>query len=317
MIPFRLAYPQVTPRLPFGAPGPEPAALTEKHRPKCLSEVVGQGAAVFQLQTFLEAPYAGAFLFEGPTGVGKTTAALALAAELGAVEFGGLDVIKSGTQDAEAVECSLRMLRFAPMLGSGWKVCVVDEADVMSPKAAQLWLSALEDLPPRSVIVFTTNHPEKFPDRFLDRCERVRCESDPELLAQDAQTLVNELWRAETGRDDAPPWDRLPNVVEKGQLSFRRVVRALEPIVRGLKWQAQPALARPAREPVPTGILDTPKVIEEPTTGGVEPREPCLDCDTRHGGLGSNGKIGRWKGRCQSCYNRFRRQTKVQAKGVA
>src|SRR5436309_3046629 len=104
---FRLAIPTPPPRLPMGDPGPEPLALTEQYRPRTLAEMVGQGAAVWQLQTFLECPHSTAFLFEGPTGNGKTTAALCLAAELGAVEFGGLELIKSGTQDAEAVECAL------------------------------------------------------------------------------------------------------------------------------------------------------------------------------------------------------------------
>ena len=84
-----------------------------------------------------------------------------LTAPLGAVEFGGLEVVKSGTQDAETVERVLKGLRYTPMCGSGWKVVVCDEADLMSPKAGQLWLSALEDLPPKSVIVFTTNQDRK------------------------------------------------------------------------------------------------------------------------------------------------------------
>lgn len=231
---------------------PPPAAqpLAEKYRPRSLDEMVGQGCAVFRLQAFLEAPYSTAFLFEGPTGVGKTTAALCLAAELGAVEFGGLDVIKSGSQDADAVLHALNQLRFTPMLGSGWKVLVVDEADYMSPKAAQVWLSALEDLPPRSVIIFTTNNPGKFPDRFLDRCERVAFEDDAAAHAQDAQALADRVWHGETGRRDAPRAADLAGVADgAGRLSYRRVVRALEPLLAAAKAGRVTPRQAPAPEP--------------------------------------------------------------------
>ena len=213
---------------------PKPAmTLTEKHRPRDLASVVGQGEVTFRMEAFLEAPYSSAWFFDGPTGVGKTTVALAVAAELGAVEFGGLDQIKSGMQDAEAVEKSLNELRYTPMLGSGWKVIIVDEADYMSHKASQLWLSALEDLPAKSVVIFTTNNPAKFPDRFLDRCERITFASIAEEHKGDAQDLVNRVWMAETGSlHGSPHAQDLKNIVDQdGAISYRRVVRALEPLL--------------------------------------------------------------------------------------
>ena len=76
--------------LGLAAPGKPPLRLTEKHRPKALGDVVGQGAILFRLESFLEAPYSTAMIFEGPTGVGKTTIAKAMAAELGTCEFGDL-----------------------------------------------------------------------------------------------------------------------------------------------------------------------------------------------------------------------------------
>ena len=237
---------------------PEPKSLTEKYRPRTLAELVGQGCAVFRLETFLEAPYSTAFLFTGPTGVGKTTAALCLAAELGAVEFGGLDIIKSGAQDAEAVLAALDNLRFTPMLGSGWKVVIVDEADYMSPKAAQVWLSALEDLPPRSIIVFTTNKPDKFPDRFLDRCEHVPFESSGTTHMQDAQALVTEVWVQETGGDDTPRVEDLAGLIDAdGQISYRRVLRALEPVLTARKATRQPTSSSPPDRTRPAGPTGT------------------------------------------------------------
>ena len=236
---FRLDYPAENRRFSFSAALPT-ERLDEKYRPTTLSEVMGQGAAVFAMETFLDAPHSTAFLFEGESGVGKTSTARALANDLGVDPDWGFDFIESARGDMEAVERALTMLRHvAP--GSGWKLVLVDEADLMTPRASHLWLSALESLPPKSVVVFTTNRPSHFPDRFLDRCERIVFQSDGRTLRQDAQTLVNQVWKRETGLDDAPDVNDLPNVVDsRGIISFRRAVMALNPLIRAVKRTVPP-----------------------------------------------------------------------------
>jgi hypothetical protein len=232
---FALGHPDENRRLPFGSADPSArsaARLSDRHRPAWLADIVGQSYAVLQLADFVASPYPSAWFFAGETGAGKTTAAMAVARELGAVEYGGLWRIESGTQTDETVTAALESLRYTPMLGSGWKVIVVDEADHSSPKAKQLWLSALESLPSKSVIIFTTNHPEKFDTRFLDRCERLEFASDAAMLGQDAQNQINLVWLKETGDMDAPNIDDLPGVVIDGVISFRRAVDALTPLIR-------------------------------------------------------------------------------------
>jgi hypothetical protein len=250
---FKLGGPELTPRFKFSATIAD-IRLDEKYRPTTLSEVIGQGAAVFQLETFLDAPHSTAFLFEGESGVGKSSMARALANDLGVDRDWGFDWIESAKGDMEAVERSLKMLRHvAP--GSGWKLILVDEADLMTPKASHLWLSALENLPPKSIVVFTTNRPSHFPDRFLDRCERLRFESNGANLKQDAQTIVDGIWRKETGSDDAPSVDDLPNTINaNGVISFRRAVLALGPMLRAKQMMAPKppkAVVPPVADPLP------------------------------------------------------------------
>ena len=211
---------------------PAPKSLTEKYRPTRLSELVGQGAAVFHLSTFAESPYETAFVFSGDTGTGKTSAAVALANELGIDPNWSLHRIAAGEMDAEAVTAALKSLRYAAP-GGGWKMIICDEADVMSAKAKQMWLSALEDLPTRSIVVFTTNHLQRFESRFLDRCEVVRFASEATTLMQDAQVLVDRLWTAEGLPGRAPNVRTMPELVEHGAISFRRVVRFVEEAKRG------------------------------------------------------------------------------------
>src|SRR5262249_39219174 len=186
--------------------GARPVTLTDKYRSRTLTEIVGQPWAVHQLQEFVAHPVPTAFLFEGETGTGKTSAALALAHDLGVDvdggAFGGFHVIASGEQTGESVRRVMDGLRLHTLSGSGWKVLVVNEADCMTPNAAYIWLDVLEHLPHRTVVVFTTNHADKIPARLRDRCERFRFESGYLALAPYLPELVARVWKGETGRDD-------------------------------------------------------------------------------------------------------------------
>jgi len=211
--------------------------LADKYRPRTLAEIVGQPWTVCQLQEFVENPVSCAFLFEGETGTGKTSAALALARELGvdceAGPLGGLHEIASGEQTGESVRRVMDGLRLFTLSGSGWKVLIVNEADCMTPNAAYIWLDALERLPLRTVIVFTTNHADKIPARLRDRCERFRFESGYLALAPYLPELVARVWKEETGRDDAPDVEDLGAIQdERGNVSVRRVLQLLTPWAR-------------------------------------------------------------------------------------
>ena len=122
-----------------GTPGPKvrqglqarpgAASLPERYRPITLDGLWGQERVVKVLRSFAAAPCPSGFIFEGGTGTGKTTAALALAKALGCdleqADFGGVHVIASGEQNAEAVRDTFRMANLCPMYGSGWKVVIV------------------------------------------------------------------------------------------------------------------------------------------------------------------------------------------------
>ena len=64
-----------------------------------------------------------------------------LAAELG-LDENSVDFTKitSGQQDGRTIEALISTFRFLPW-GGGWRVMVVEEADMITPQAAKLWLS--------------------------------------------------------------------------------------------------------------------------------------------------------------------------------
>ena len=187
------------------------------------------------LTNFAANPYSTSLIFEGETGTGKTSAALALAAELGCdlsqkpQEFGGVYSIASGEQTADAVRNTCRLMWNCPFSGSGWKVFIVNEADRISLPAETIWLDRLESLPDRTVVIFTTNNPDRLSQRFKDRSTRLGFESDAGKLRRTAERFVAAVWTVETGKK--PKGARARGVVESaevaGRLSFRRLVQEI------------------------------------------------------------------------------------------
>lgn len=223
------------------APVRQRQSLAERYRPRTVTALVGQEEVAAQLSAFVSDPYPTSFIFWGETGVGKSSAGLALAADLGCdidaspAEWGGVYSIPSGENTPAALGELWPQLWNMPF-GSkrGWKVVIVNEVENLQGKVELLWLDKLENLPPQTVVVFTTNRLESLPSRFVDRCigGAMEFRSSADDLGEAARALAAQIWRAETGGDI--PADVLARVVTRsiqhGQLSLRRVVQNLVPL---------------------------------------------------------------------------------------
>lgn len=175
--------------------------ILTRYRPDRLSAIAGQPAVVKALAAFVANPFPTAMIFAGASGVGKTATAWALAAELGCdPEWGGVAEIPAGKQDGKAVDELFRSLHLRPMSGSGWKVAIINEADRMTDQAEAIWLDALERLPPKSVVVFTTNNLRRLSERFRRRCEVYQFDSTSNTFRDALYALVRRVWKEQTGR---------------------------------------------------------------------------------------------------------------------
>ena len=212
-----------------------------QYRPKRLGDVLGQPAVVRALKQFVAEPYSVAMLFHGDTGVGKTSTAFALAADLGCRveegDLGGVIELASGEQNGQHVRDTLRRLSLRPFFGSGWKVAIVNEVDRMTDAAETVWLDGLESLPDRSVVVMTTNSPERLSRRMRERCDQYAFEGRREKLQPVIQKMARRIWSEQVGGKVKPPkFDKLgvPNdgLYDCLNVSFRLAIQQLSRLVR-------------------------------------------------------------------------------------
>ena len=218
-------------------------ALARKHRPRQFTELVGQQHVSATIRSAVEGGrVAHAYLFCGPRGVGKTTAArlLAMALNCESSQDGepcgectscqriwagqaSLDVVEIDAASHRGVD-DARDLReramYAPSDEHRFKVYIVDEAHMLTREAWNALLKILEEPPPRVIFVFATTEPHKIRNTaapVLSRCQRFdfRRVPVPEIVerlreivgregvaAEDA-ALISIARRAEGGVRDA------------------------------------------------------------------------------------------------------------------
>src|SRR3954469_20256791 len=176
-------------------------ALARKYRPKQFSDLIAQEHVAAVLRgAVAQGRVAHGYLFAGPRGVGKTTAARILAMALncerrkpadGGEPCGECDACRriwTGAASLDVVELDAasnrgvddaRDLReramYAASTEAGSKVYIVDEAHMLTREAWNALLKILEEPPPRVVFVFATTEPQKIANTaapILSRLQR-------------------------------------------------------------------------------------------------------------------------------------------------
>src|SRR5881628_1022799 len=162
-------------------------ALARKYRPKKFADLIVQEHIAAALRGAVAGGrVAHGYLFAGPRGVGKTTAARILAMALNCERRGSgtagepcgecdsctrvwtgatnLDVVELDAASNRGVDDARDLRERAMYAASGegrHKVYIVDEAHMLTREAWNALLKILEEPPPRVVFVFATTEPQK------------------------------------------------------------------------------------------------------------------------------------------------------------
>ncbi|TVR67560.1 MAG: DNA polymerase III subunit gamma/tau [Spirochaetaceae bacterium] len=164
-----------------------------RRRPQQFDELIGQEFVVATLKNSLSSGrIAHAYLFAGPRGVGKTSAARILAKALncpagpgtdGCETWEGSEEIARGTaMDVIEIDGAsntsvndVRQIKdevlFAPN-SSRYKIYIIDEVHMLSNSAFNALLKTIEEPPPYIVFVFATTEIHKVPATIRSRCQQ-------------------------------------------------------------------------------------------------------------------------------------------------
>jgi DNA polymerase-3 subunit gamma/tau len=217
---------------------------------ECLSEVLRTGH------------YSQAYLFAGPRGIGKTSAARILArilndpANAAVLQAGQgtlqepsdddplLQRIGQGTasvvieQDAAShrgiddIRALQEAITTAPVEGET-RVVILDEVHMLSNDAFNALLKVIEEPPSRVVFVLATTELHKVPMTIQSRCQIVRFAA---AAPQSLQTVLESVIKAE---DIAVSPPQLQRLIAASNGSFRDGLKFLEQVVREKKVEDQ------------------------------------------------------------------------------
>ncbi|MDD5428882.1 MAG: DNA polymerase III subunit gamma/tau [Candidatus Omnitrophica bacterium] len=168
-------------------------AFARKYRPQTFDDIIGQSHVTTTLKNAISQDrVAHAYLFAGPRGVGKTTAARILAKALNCekgpspkpcnscaackeiTQGSSLDILEIDGASNRGID-EIRNLRdnvkFAPSKGK-FKVYIIDEVHMLTAEAFNALLKTLEEPPQHVKFVFATTQAHKVPATILSRCQR-------------------------------------------------------------------------------------------------------------------------------------------------
>lgn len=147
-------------------------SLAIKYRPKTWDDICEQKEVVDILTNQIKADeIKHGYLFTGPAGCGKTTAARIFAnsinkgmgqpIELDAASNNSVDDIRRLIEDAQT-----------QAIDSEYKVFIIDECHMITPQGWNAFLKTLEEPPTKAIFIMATTNPEKIPATILSRVQR-------------------------------------------------------------------------------------------------------------------------------------------------
>jgi DNA polymerase III subunit gamma/tau len=216
------------------------------YRPQVIEEIdnVAVREHLLSLLTKEKKQLPHAFLFTGPRGSGKTTAARIVAKLFNCIkptkhgpcgkcdqcrstaDGRNLDVLEIDAASNRGID-EIRQLRDAINLspsGAAFKIYIIDEVHMLTTEAFNALLKTLEEPPAHAVFVLATTDPQKVPATIKSRCVTI---SFHKAAAVELAAALKRIVTAEKIKIDEPALTLLASMVDG---SFRDAVKLLEQV---------------------------------------------------------------------------------------
>lgn len=210
----------------------------EKYRPRKLAEIVGQ-PAVKSLSAIVANPRPCCLLLCGATGTGKSTAARAIARELGC-EDGWIETsttICAAKLNVDSIDSLFGSSSpFRLVAPNGWHVLIIEELEYCRREVAVLLKHHLAEgeLPRNLIVVATSNNTADIPQAVLDRFQRYTFDGGA-LLSRSIGAYLAAIWSHETPHHPFPAdWKQWGWCADTEAFSARRALDACEEAARQL-----------------------------------------------------------------------------------
>jgi DNA polymerase-3 subunit gamma/tau len=145
--------------------------LITKYRPTNFDEVVGHDTVIQALRRALTSPsLPHAYLFTGPSGIGKTTIARIVATE---VDADVLEIDAASNSGVDAMRELVETGQHMSLSGAGRRMFILDECHMISKSGFQVILKILEEPPAHLFLALCTTELQKIPETIVTRCYHV------------------------------------------------------------------------------------------------------------------------------------------------
>jgi len=219
-----------------------------KYRPGKIADLDSESVRESLSKWLSESDPPRSFLFSGPKGSGKTSAARILAKSLNClnkkkadvcgkcancleIESGrSIDIVELDGASNRGIEDVRSIKDKAYLLPSklNYKVIIIDEVHMLTKEAFNALLKLIEEPPEKTVFVLCTTDPQKIPQTVLSRLVKI------DFKKGGKEELRRSLTRVIDGEGIEIRKEAIDLIVEKSDGSFRNIARMFNEIVVNL-----------------------------------------------------------------------------------